>query len=113
MNQFFIEKDSDFYIRIRGWVEENINHEFYVIYGTQQNKYLEDFCRAVLSFDKTPVIITNVGNQNKSYSMMIRNCMALSAKVRVYESAKMAMNEVLLNRAELFVNTRGGIIWTP
>lgn len=112
MREYFDEKDSDFYKEVYKWVNRNKNHEYYVIYGVQQTKEFEDFCRAVLSLNKTPVIITNVGAKNRKYSLFIRNAMSLSPKVRVYESAKMAMSSTLISKANLFTNTRGGIVWT-
>lgn len=110
---FFTETDTDLYAEISDWVSQNLNHNFYLIVGQQTNKNFETFCKAVLDNNKIPVIITNVSSSSLPYSLYIRNAMKLSEQVRVYEVAKMAMTDVLLAKAKLFVETNGGIIWTP
>ena len=118
INDFFqdpyeSEEERDLYHEISNWVWSNPKETFFLIAAQQNNADFEVFCRAVLFHDKTPVIITNVSNPNKPYSLQIRNAMRLSDKVRVYEVAKMAMTVVLRARARLFVEINGGLIWTP
>ena len=113
MSEFFTETDTDLYTEISNWVLQNSKHTFYIIVGQQANKNFEVFCKAVLANNKIPVIITNVSSSDYPYSLYVRNAMKLSPLVRVYEVAKMAMTEVLISKANLFVKTNGGIVWTP
>ena len=110
---FFTDTETLLYDSITVWVQQNSSHTFYVIVGQQTNKEFETFCRAVLDNNKIPVIITNVSSSRLPYSSFIRNAMKLSSNVRVYEVAKMAMTDVLVAKAKLFIETNGGIIWTP
>lgn len=110
---FFTETDDYAYDEIVSWVRENPQHSFYLIVGQQTNKQFETFCKAVLDNNKIPVIITNVSSLDYPYSLYVRNAMKLSSDVRVYEVAKMAMTDVLISKANLFVKTNGGIVWTP
>lgn len=110
---FFTDTDDDTYDEIVSWVRKNPQHSFYLIVGQQTNKLFETFCKAVLDNNKIPVIITNVSSSDYPYSLYVRNAMKLSPAVRVYEVAKMAMTDVLISKANLFVRTNGGIVWTP
>ncbi len=110
---FFTEINTHIYDEVADWVQTNPQHFFYLIVGQQTNKDFETFCKAVLDNNKIPVIITNVGSYDYPYSLYIRNAMKLSPDVRVYEVAKMAMTDVLISKANLFIKTNGGIIWTP
>lgn len=110
---FFTDTDSELYNEISNWIKSNDQHIFYIIVGQQTNTDFETFCKAVVDCKKIPVIITNVSSYDAPYSLFIRNAMRVSSDVRVYEVAKMAMTDVLRAKAELFVRTNGGIIWTP
>ena len=98
---------------ISSWVKQNINETYFIIVGQQTRAPFVQFCKAVLIYDKIPVIITNVGSFNKPYSQQIRDAMKAAPSVRVYEVSKMAMTKTLMHKAKLFVKTNGGIIWTP
>ena len=110
---FFTDTDVELYDAISTWVKHNNQHTFYLIVGQQTNTDFETFCKAVVDSGKIPVIITNVSSSNSPYSIFIRNAMRVSPDVRVYEVAKMAMTDVLKAKAELFIRTNGGIVWTP
>jgi hypothetical protein len=110
---FFTDIETTFYDKVSSWVQQNLNQSFYIIVGQQTNTGFETFCKAVLDHNKIPVIITNVSTSQSPYSTFIRNAMRVSPAVRVYEVAKMAMNDVLMAKARLFIKTNGGIVWTP
>lgn len=110
---FFTDTETALYDTVSSWVQQNSNHSFYIIVGQQTNTDFETFCKAVLDNNKIPVIITNVSNSQSPYSIFIRNAMRISSAVRVYEVAKMAMTDVLMAKARLFIRINGGIIWTP
>jgi hypothetical protein len=107
----FNEKGK-FYDKIVNWVNDNEDNTFYIYPAQQSNKNFYDFCLAVLDCKKIPVLITNVGAFNRRYPFNLRNAMSLSENIRVYESAKMGLNIVLKSKAELFVKTNGGVVWT-
>lgn len=110
---FFTDTETTLYTDVCEWVNQNSDYSFYIIVGQQTNKNFETFCRAVLDNNRVPVIITNVSSSRSPYSSFIRNAMKLSNDVRVYEVAKMAMTDVLLAKAKLFIKINGGIVWTP
>jgi hypothetical protein len=109
---FFSNINVGLYNDIVEWVTTNSSHTFYLIVARQENTDFETFSKAVVDCGKIPVIITNVSSINKPYSLSIRNAMKISPFVRVYEVAKMAMDVVLLAKANLFIKVNGGILWT-
>jgi len=105
---------TEFYIMVKTWVKCHRAHETYFLYASQQSDNLFDtFCKAVLSEGGVPILITNVGSFDKTYPPNLRMALSNSDDVRVYEVAKMGMNVVLQAKAKLFIETNGGILWTP
>lgn len=102
---------TKFYEDVCDWVIQNPEHTFYIYTSQQKDTLFYEFCSAVLNQNKKPVILTNVGGWNARYPLNLRNAMALSDDVRVYEVAKMGMDIVLNSKAELFIKTNGGILW--
>ena len=102
---------NEFYNKVLSWVSENPSHEFYIFASQQSDTNFYNFCSAVLHFGKVPVILTNVGAFNSRYPLNLRMAMALSNDIRVYEVAKMGMDVVLGSKANLFIETNGGILW--
>lgn len=107
-----LDLKSDFYYIIDDWIQSNPEHTFYVYASQQSDVHFYDFCLAVTDNKKIPVIITNVSGLNKDYPANLKMAMNISDDVRMYESAKMAMNVVLTSRANLFIKTNDGILWT-
>ncbi len=105
------EIESEFYKTIYDWIDKNSEHEFYIYSSQQNDNQFYEFCSAVLNSNKIPVLLTNVGSFNARYPLNLRMAMGLSDKVRVYEVAKMAMDIVLDSKANLFIETNGGILW--
>ena len=102
---------SKFYEDVSDWVKQNQSHTFYLFASQQSDKNFYDFCSAVLDAGKIPVLLTNVGAFDARYPLNLRMAMGLSDEVRVYEVAKMGMDVVLDSKANLFIETNGGIIW--
>jgi len=103
---------TTFYDDVNEWVKGNPSHHYYIFPTQQKNTNFTDFCSAVLGNNKVPVILTNIGGMHNHYPPNLRNAIALSDDVLVYEVSKMGLNVVLNARAEFFVNLKGGIIWT-
>jgi len=101
-----------FYDGVDEWVKADLSHLYYIFPTQQKNTNFVDFCSAVLDNNKVPVIITNIGGMGNYYPPNLRNAIALSDDVLVYEATKMGMDKVLKSKAKFFVNLKGGVIWT-
>ena len=106
------EQKTEFYNRVCDWVKSDLSHRYYIFPTQQKSTNFVDFCSAVLENNKVPVIITNIGGMNNHYPHNLRNAIALSDDVLVYEVTKLGMNKVLKSKANFFVNLKGGIVWT-
>jgi hypothetical protein len=102
---------NEFYNKVLSWVLGNPSHTFYIFASQQSDSNFYDFCSAVLECGKVPVILTNVGAFNSRYPLNLRMAISLSSDVRLYEVAKMGMDVVLDSKANLFIETNGGILW--
>ena len=107
------EYTGEFYNTVRAWVKLNRTNTYYLYASQQSDKLFDMFCKAVLSEGGIPIIITNVGSFDRLYPLNLRLALCNSDDVRVYEVAKMGMTVVLQAKARLFIETNGGILWTP
>jgi hypothetical protein len=104
---------TEFYTDVIDWIRLNENNTYYLYASQQSDNLFDTFCKAVLSEGGIPIIMTNVGAFDRAYPPNLRLALDNSDDVRVYEVAKMGMTVVLQAKARLFIETNGGILWTP
>jgi DNA-binding phage protein len=88
------------------WIESNPTYMFYILVGTQNSyamKHAFMFSNVVVSYDKIPVFISNVGAGNKPFPLYIQEAL-LNETARIYEVAKVATKTTLLKRTKIFQN---------